>query len=374
MKSCKPIFAALLLAIGFGLPGLSANTNDVILRFLTINVWSGLNYRGYLKMGEYETAQRRELRYRSLLAQIRELQPDVVGLQEANKLPAYARRLAQDTGFCPFYHVGVGGIRLGPVGIPWNLREGDVLLARDELSPRSAGRRQLSGGLVTNWATFHFSDATQILGIKIGTRAGEIFVFVTHWHSSVSDAPRNLRYADSLRSAGLISREEYRQVLQEIEEGVRWRMQEAWKTVEFIRKTAGAAPYVLMGDFNAEPDSREIHFLLQSGMVDAFTRLHPDLPGATWDPENNQNVRLQWQRDWQGKTSLRPYERMQKFAARVPRRIDYVFVGPAELLDAGVIEIRDCHVAMQKVVDGYQASDHFGVFAEIAFRAGPRER
>ena len=69
-------------------------TEDNCLRILDINVWSGLNYKGYIKMGEYEKANEREERYKALCSQIKQLYPDIIGIHEANKLPDYAKRLA----------------------------------------------------------------------------------------------------------------------------------------------------------------------------------------------------------------------------------------------------------------------------------------
>ena len=93
------------------------------LRILDINVWSGLDYKGYIKMGEYETESVREKRYQALLTQIKQLDPDIIGIHEANKLPYYAKILAETIGYNVFYHVGVAGIRLGSIGLPWNLQK-----------------------------------------------------------------------------------------------------------------------------------------------------------------------------------------------------------------------------------------------------------
>ena len=111
------------------------------LRILDINVWSGLNYKGILKMGEYETAATREKRYQALCSQIKKLDPDIIGINEANKLPKYAERLAKDIGYAAFYHIGVGGVRLGAIGLPWNLREGDVILTKKYFNPQYLGRK-----------------------------------------------------------------------------------------------------------------------------------------------------------------------------------------------------------------------------------------
>ena len=80
-------------------PGPPASTARLdVLRVVDINVWSGLDYQGALSMGEYETDDRREARYRALLAGLRALDPDVIGVHEANPIPRYVERLARDLG------------------------------------------------------------------------------------------------------------------------------------------------------------------------------------------------------------------------------------------------------------------------------------
>jgi len=162
LKATLIIFI-LIFVCGIRSGNLQESTPGKSLRILDINVWSGLDYIGYIKMGEYETYSVREKRYQALLSQIKRLDPDVIGIHEANKLPDYAERLAKAIGYEVFFHVGVGGVRLGPVGLPWNLREGDVILTKKYLNPQFAGRKQLSGWHVGNRVTFHFSDATQVI-------------------------------------------------------------------------------------------------------------------------------------------------------------------------------------------------------------------
>jgi hypothetical protein len=54
------------------------------LRILTVNVWCGLYYVGILRMREYETKENREARFKLLVKQVKEIQPDIVFIQEAN--------------------------------------------------------------------------------------------------------------------------------------------------------------------------------------------------------------------------------------------------------------------------------------------------
>jgi endonuclease/exonuclease/phosphatase family metal-dependent hydrolase len=154
------------------------------LRVVTINIWSGLNYVGTLKMGEYETKEVREGRYQLLVEELSALDPDVIALNEANPLPRYARRLAKDLDMDFMYAVGMGGIHIGPVGIPVNFREGDAILAKKELNMRSLGKKRLSGGgIITNFFTFHFSEANQVVGAVIEVAGKTVYLFNTHLHA-----------------------------------------------------------------------------------------------------------------------------------------------------------------------------------------------
>lgn len=116
-------------------------------------------------------------------------------------------------------------------------------------------------------------------------------------------------------------------------------------------------PAVVVGDFNAVPDSAEIRFLkgLQSlaGKSVHFTDCHEAAgrgAGYTFDPLTN---------PWAKKTH------------ELPRRIDYVFVRGPELGTGRGMPL-SCEVVLMEAEDGVAASDHYGVLAEISFaRAEP---
>jgi hypothetical protein len=54
----------------------------------------------------------------------------IVFVQEANPVAGYARRLADALGFTQIHQVVNGGIKVGSVGLPTNLKEGVAILAR----------------------------------------------------------------------------------------------------------------------------------------------------------------------------------------------------------------------------------------------------
>jgi endonuclease/exonuclease/phosphatase family metal-dependent hydrolase len=112
-------------------------------------------------------------------------------------------------------------------------------------------------------------------------------------------------------------------------------------------------PVVLAGDFDAEPTAASIRFWtgrqsLHGRSVayrDAWELAHPGEPGPTFANENP----LMFQR-WGGD---------------LDRRIDYVFVqfrvrGPG-------LKVVSCDRIFDRPVDGVWASDHYGVYADLAW-------
>ena len=121
------------------------------------------------------------------------------------------------------------------------------------------------------------------------------------------------------------------------------------------RRPKGGFPPVLVGDFNAEPDSDEIRFLTGGHPLDGKSVYFHDAwrvagrgdraplepPGCTWSNRN-------------------PWARL---ALEPNRRIDYVFTGYPLASGLGLVE--RCHVVCDDERDGVWPSDHFGVYAEL---------
>ena len=112
----------------------------------------------------------------------------------------------------------------------------------------------------------------------------------------------------------------------------------------------GAIPAILLGDFNAAPESTEIRFL--SGLhalegrsiylADAFGQTGEG-PGYTFDGRHNP-----FATPW-----LEP-----------PRRIDFIFSRGPDKHGRGIPQSSE--VVFSDVVDGVAATDHFGVLATIS--------
>lgn len=124
---------------------------------------------------------------------------------------------------------------------------------------------------------------------------------------------------------------------------------------EFVlrRRPRGGFPPIVVGDFNAEPESDEIRYMRGFGSIDGRSAMFFDAwsvagdggPGYTWSNRN-------------------PYAAI---ALEPERRIDYIFAGyPIRVGDRyGVGKIDVCRVVCNDGPDGTWPSDHFGVYAEL---------
>lgn len=327
------------------------------LKALTINVWSGLTYKGLLRMGSYEPSGNRAKRFEGLIIEIKSLDPDIIAINEANPLPSYAEELALRTGYDCIWHMGVSGIRIGRLGIPANLREGDAILAKKGLGLRFAGQTKLAGpGIVGQSFSVHTGDLTQALLGKISLEGRDIYVCATHWHAMLGGINAAGR-ANDLKDKFVYSIAEYDQVINTIYGDIRFKMREARNTLRFInRNVPPGYPVILMGDLNAEPDMPEIVCLRLNG----FRGSASGGPGFTWDPETNTNL-IRYYPENLDKKYDRFYDHLRAVYEKSFRRtIDYIMVNDhAEPLDS--------RLCADSPFEGSHISDHFGVIADIEF-------
>lgn len=337
--------------------------NDTLhLRVLTLNVWSGLNYTGIWKMGEYETPAHRNQRYDLLVEKLKESQPDVICLQEVNPAPEYARKLAHDIGYKAYAFVGMGGIHLGPIGIPINFREGDAILIKPEFDVQSLGRRKLSGqGISTNWITFHFGEINQGIGIRISKDNWQIDVFNTHLHAGPALNSSTVNLLQKQWKSGNITDQEYAEIAGKFAHHAERRYQEALGLLRFILKKARKNDIIIVaGDFNCVQGSAAYQLMSDAGFSDTGVQ-----GGAkdkfTWDPGQNSNI----QRYYNAPTkSLTVLNLLNWKYDHLPRRIDYIWVGKTQ---TGAWKNTDTRLFGVAPEDGVQISDHFGYLTELKF-------
>lgn len=303
------------------------------------------------------------VRRRVLTEQIRQLDPDVIAIQEANPLPAFIDTLARDLRMDAVAHVGLAGVRIGRLGIPANLRQGDAILARRGLQLRFIARRRLTGGYCGNTLSLNWTDASQVLGASIVRDGRTLCLFATHWVSSpylefieaLGATPashgfseRQIRYGHALSARRAWQRD-----------------QSAQTSISFIDRIAAQVPAVFMGDFNTESHLPEIQYLQTVGRFsDSHGRATPDMAArSSWDPARNQNQIVCYSGDYLPTRSGRRedfyYWAFQEFN-RQPRRIDFVFT-------RGGVSAWGYRIVLEEPIGGVHASDHFGVLAEVEF-------
>jgi endonuclease/exonuclease/phosphatase family metal-dependent hydrolase len=260
------------------------------LRVLTVNIWN--------RSGPWER------RLPLLREGIRRLDPDLVGLQEViekdgvSQADAIREGLGYEAAFGAASDLG-GGIRFGNAAL---------------------SRFPIAAARVVPLPTGATDEHRSLLLTQIASPHGTIPFFVTHlnWkfhHGIVREA----------------------------------QVQAIAATVK-AEAPIGGLPPVLVGDFNAQPDSSEIRYLkglhslggTSTYLADCFGQVGEG-PGYTFDATRN------------------PFAEPTH---EYPRRIDYVFVrGPDKRVRGKPLLAK---VVMEEVEGGICATDHYGVYAEIS--------
>ncbi|HVK85850.1 MAG TPA: endonuclease/exonuclease/phosphatase family protein [Kofleriaceae bacterium] len=268
----------------------AADRGDV-WRVATLNIWN--------RQGPW--AERLPL----IREGLRALDADVVGLQEVlgfTGLPSQAHEIADGLGwnvqYVPAWDVG-GGLTFG-----------NAVLSPHPLVDVQRLELPTPAGLDTRTVAFARVDCPH----------GPLPVFVTHltWQLHLG----HVRCAQVKALAAHVAR---------------------------LAPIDGPSP-VLLGDFNADPDSDEIRYLRGLTGLGGECVYFADCWATTAD----------------GRDPGLTYDRRNPYAlrAREPsRRIDYAFVrGPGKHLSGEPLSAR---VVMDQPVDGVWPSDHFGLVADI---------
>ncbi len=332
---------------------------DVNLRVMSQNIWPGLNYVGNIKMGYMESDEAREERYQALVREIRRLNPDVIGINEANPLPAYARRLAEDLDYDYIQHMSDSGLRLGGLGLPVNFRAGDVLLARKGLKLEPVGRKQLSGGPQHKHWSWNFGDGTQVLVGKVSVAGRDIYVATTHPHFSAPHNGWSLKLMAQLKDRWGYTDEDYAAALGKLKADSELRRSEFSQMVAYLKEVVPAgAPLILMGDFNAEPHWEEMGIIYAAGFYDTYALVNSE-PGYTWDDQLNVNVINLYRADLDRKYGSL-HDHVTAYSDFVRWRIDFI------LANASLPDVISSEVCSN--TGAVMPSDHFGVVTDFKLK------
>ncbi|MEE9427943.1 MAG: endonuclease/exonuclease/phosphatase family protein [Paracoccaceae bacterium] len=240
----------------------------------------------------------------AIIATLKEIDADIIALQEVwdDGDNNFAAQLAAELGYHHIYAPGArpNGIHLGNAILSrWPISKHEIIALYDD--PKAPELR----------VAIH----TEIDGPR-----GKLPVFCTHL---------NWRQQDS-----------------------HIRQKQVAELAKFIDdKGTGKYPPILCGDFNADPQAKEIRMLTGQTSVpvknlvfhDAWSFVHPTEPGFTWDNAN-------------------PHV-LDGFEPN--RRIDYIFTGWAR--GQGLGHIVDCEIKGTGPINGTWPSDHYAVVAELRY-------
>lgn len=245
-----------------------------------------------------------EARLQMAVEELRALEPDIVGLQEASigrRRGNVAERLAQALGLhhvhAPSTRRVLGSPLLGRL-LVWLLDfdEGPAILSRfpiveSEIYDLPRCLRRL--------------DPRVALRAAVATPAGRLQVFSTHTSPAECQVDR---------------------------------------VGEIVRAHQGPLPVILAADFNFPPEAKVVQRLTAQGFLDAFSSANPGEKGAT------------------------VFQRLHVASPTATRRVDYVFALPGSELTARVHSSRVILNAPRRLDDGTHLwpSDHYGVVARLA--------
>lgn len=347
----------------------SANTD---IKIVNMNVWFGLDARGYRKFGEYESESRRQQRFQMLCAGLQALDPDVIGIQEANKLPQYADKLAARLDYDTVWKITNSGVKILGFGIPVNFTAGNAVLAKQDYKLKYIGCRRLSGhGIQTRHLAVHFRELRDVMAARVVINGRPLIIFNTQTHYGLVWNKEGKQTLRDMFAKEAVTKQLQQEILAQVRKSHARRENEIVKLGHFVKKIQAVhhCPYVIMGDFNTSIDTPALSGLIRNlGLLDAYQLKNPDKPGYTWDPGRNTNAGFDGSPYWaDGVTPRYPLSRLKAmYDNRIPRRIDFIFLSYQFKPDM----IKNARRVFTKAKNNLYASDHFGV--EVVLNSIPQ--
>lgn len=334
----------------FSAPGLHAQP----LKVATINVWSGLDYAGVFSMGEYEPDSVRHTRLSTLLDECKNLQADILFLQECNPVDAVASFFAEGLGYERISQRVNGGFKIGPLGFPVNLDEGLVILAKPELHLTFFDVWDLSPrfGAFGDFISLHFEDQNAAL-VGTVTMGGTTIALVNlHLSSAVADDSLTRAMVAKILTERGVNSQTGESVLGEFSELARIRIQEVERLLHNLNRLLPEIPVIVGGDFNATSDAVELQ-----NLASVLFSVSSDGPLTTWDPVGNPNIRF----SAEPATACNILETLKASYDGVPRQIDHIFLGGGFVSS----DVQSVALFANTPHGGRYPSDHYGLIAAI---------
>ena len=356
MKTVRVFLITILLILAAASPSTAQS-----LRVATINVWSGLDYSIGCTSGRYETEAEQLARFRLLVNELREQKPDIIAIQESNPVRKFSIAFAESLDYDEIHQSVNGGIRIAGAGIPTNLDEGIAILAHPRLQLRKERSYKISGGfgLHGDFLSLQMQEANFMLVGKIVAEGNSILVATLHPKAVVP-----LTMLDTIlvwQKDGRISESQYTTLSASIEDEASQRETSFESSIEELESDYPDQAIILLGDFNAAPQSNELRWLTQSR---SFFDIVPDDDSliATWDPGINININASVSPVLADGSLKSQSEQLGAAYDRTRRRIDYILLNAKCRM---AVEEQTARIFLNEPQNGLYASDHYGVVAEL---------
>ncbi|MCL5028345.1 MAG: BamA/TamA family outer membrane protein [Bacteroidetes bacterium] len=347
----------------FLLISISVFAQDAKLKIVSVNVWSGLDYHGILKMGEYETTEKKEARFNLLLNELKAIKPDVIFLQEVNPVAAYSARLADSLNFDEIHQVCNAGIKIGSLGFPINSKEGITILTDKKLGMKLFDIWKLEGsfGVFGDVLTIHFDESNFALVGKILVDNTPVYLVNVHLSATVpADSVLKSEY-ETFCKENSIGETEIKNVYTKWDAGINRRNYELENLNEQLKKLPHDFPFVIGGDFNMAPEIKELKNLITSNnFLDTFEKNNSSQI-FTWYPLKNENISYSTRMIDAAGNKLNCYDLLNSIFDLYPRRIDYLFLSHHFRKD----DILSNKIIFDSTKNNIHPSDHFGIYSEI---------
>ncbi len=329
---------------------MSASVFAEDISVLTVNAWPGLDYRGLIFSGEYETDEVRNFRTEILEKEFRDLNPDIAVITGANPVSDFAELLSEPLGMSAGYRISRSGFRIGPVGLPLNLKEGGIILVDNEYPSEDIDYKNLNRGLsFKNFSAFS-KNMHQIYCRKAVIDNTTVFIFAVEWRESIFADRETLSMLMNNYLSGELEAEAYADRIDDAVKGSETRLKQAEESLAFINNIAGENPVILMGSLNGLPGSPEINLLKDAGFTDVFESVGRG-KGNTLDSERNPNI-----------------EKAGEDAVQGAYRTDYIMIRGDRL------KAVSAKLVFNEAVYGVFPSNRFGVQATVRLTAAPSSR
>lgn len=345
------------------------------MRFLTFNLWHGLSPSSLVAFEALEPAERRRLREELQVQVLREINADFSFFQEVNPVAHRAPALSQALDASAAFQPDLVGLKLFGLGLPLNLNSGLLILAQKRWGLKWIEAVSLSRpgpSRVRSWGSWQLKEERFALFAEtMIPRWGRVLLVDTHLHHGLELTADFLQEIERLGEELQLSASIISELKTRLARGNQRRAQELATLLRALeRHQKRYEAVILAGDFNASPVSDLSQMLRDMGFRDAWSEVHGEDPGFTFDHNRNPANHLLQSRfpltlvveDLSFSASIKDsLLRLARTQENRPRRIDYLWFRAPDL----GLKVKRAELVGFPNKEGLAPSDHFGVVTEI---------